>query len=73
MDIAIDLGSSRTRIYVDKNGKVLDEASVAAYNVVFLTGNVCVKYDSSLYEFLINLTHTLIRLFINTLSGDDKK
>ena len=34
MDIAIDLGSSRTRIFVDKRGKVLDEASVAAYNVI---------------------------------------
>lgn len=34
MDIAIDLGSSRTRVYVDKKGKVLDEASVAAYNVI---------------------------------------
>lgn len=34
MDLAIDLGSSRTRIYIDKKGKVLDEASVAAYNVI---------------------------------------
>lgn len=34
MDIAIDLGSSRTRIFVDKKGKILDEASVASYNVV---------------------------------------
>ena len=33
MDIGIDLGSSRTRIFVDNKGKVLDEASVAAYNV----------------------------------------
>ncbi|MCH5304094.1 MAG: rod shape-determining protein [Ruminococcus sp.] len=33
MDIGIDLGSSRTRVYIDKKGKVLDEASVAAYNV----------------------------------------
>ncbi len=29
----MDLGSSRTRVYIDKKGKVLDEASVAAYNV----------------------------------------
>lgn len=35
MDIAIDLGSSRTRIFVDKKGKVLDEATVAAYNVIY--------------------------------------
>lgn len=34
MDIAIDLGSSRTRIFADKRGKILDEASVAAYNVI---------------------------------------
>lgn len=34
LDIAIDLGSSRTRVFADKKGKVLDEASVAAYNVV---------------------------------------
>lgn len=34
MDIAIDLGSSRTRVFVDKKGKLLDEASVAAYNVI---------------------------------------
>lgn len=33
MDIAIDLGTCRTRIFIDKKGKVLDEASVAAYNV----------------------------------------
>ncbi len=33
MDIAMDLGSCRTRIFIDKKGKVLDEASVAAYNV----------------------------------------
>lgn len=33
MDIAIDLGTSRTRLYIDKKGKVLDEASVAAYSV----------------------------------------
>lgn len=34
MDIALDLGSSRTRLFIDKKGKVLDEASVAAYNVM---------------------------------------
>lgn len=33
MDIGIDLGTSRTRLFIDKKGKVLDEASVAAYNV----------------------------------------
>ena len=33
LDIAIDLGTSRTRLFIDKKGKVLDEASVAAYNV----------------------------------------
>lgn len=33
MDIGIDLGSSRTRVFVDKKGIVLDEATVAAYNV----------------------------------------
>ncbi len=34
MDIGLDLGSSRTRLFIDKKGKVLDEASVAAYNVM---------------------------------------
>lgn len=34
MDIGIDLGSGRTRVLIDKKGKVLDEASVAAYDVV---------------------------------------
>ena len=33
MDIGIDLGSSRTRVFVEKKGIVLDAASVAAYNV----------------------------------------
>lgn len=33
LDIGIDLGTSRTRLFIDKKGKVLDEASVAAYNV----------------------------------------
>lgn len=33
MDIGIDLGSSRTRVFVEKKGKILDEASVAAYSV----------------------------------------
>lgn len=33
MDIGIDLGTSRTRLFIDKKGKVLDEASVAAYDV----------------------------------------
>jgi rod shape-determining protein MreB len=33
LDIGIDLGSSRTRVFVEKKGIVLDEASVAAYNV----------------------------------------
>lgn len=33
LDIGIDLGSSRTRVFVEKRGKILDEASVAAYSV----------------------------------------
>ncbi len=33
LDLGIDLGSSRTRIFVDKKGKELDEASVSAYSV----------------------------------------
>ncbi len=33
LDIGIDLGSSRTRVFVEKKGKILDEASVAAYSV----------------------------------------
>lgn len=33
MDIAIDLGSDRTRVFIDGKGKVLDEASVITYDV----------------------------------------
>ena len=32
MDIAIDLGSDRTRFFIDGKGKVLDEASVISYD-----------------------------------------
>ncbi len=32
MDIAIDLGSCRTRFFIENKGKVLDEASVIAYD-----------------------------------------
>ena len=33
MNIAIDLGSDRTRVYIENQGKVLDEASVITYDV----------------------------------------
>ncbi len=33
MDIAIDLGSDRTRVFIDGKGKVLDEASVITYDI----------------------------------------
>lgn len=33
MDIAIDLGSDRTRVFIQNKGKVLDEASVITYDV----------------------------------------
>ena len=33
MDIAIDLGSDRTRVFIENKGKVLDEASVITYDV----------------------------------------
>lgn len=33
MDIAIDLGSDRTRVFIEGKGKVLDEASVITYDV----------------------------------------
>lgn len=33
MNIAIDLGSDRTRVFVENKGKVLDEASVITYDV----------------------------------------
>lgn len=32
MDIAIDLGSDRTRVFIENKGKVLDEASVVTYD-----------------------------------------
>lgn len=32
MDIAIDLGSDRTRVFIEDKGKVLDEASVITYD-----------------------------------------
>ena len=43
MNIAIDLGSDRTRVYIENQGKVLDEASVITYDVdthqVFAVGD----------------------------------
>lgn len=33
MDIAIDLGSDRTRVFIESKGKVLDEASVVTYDI----------------------------------------
>lgn len=43
MNIAIDLGSDRTRVYIEDKGKVLDEASVITYDVdtreIFAVGN----------------------------------
>lgn len=43
MDIAIDLGSDRIRVFIEGKGKVLDEASVITYDVdtreVFAVGN----------------------------------
>lgn len=33
MDIAIDLGSDRTRVFINGKGKVLDEASVITYDI----------------------------------------
>ncbi len=43
MNIAIDLGSDRTRVFIENKGKVLDEASVITYDVdtheIFAVGN----------------------------------
>lgn len=43
MNIAIDLGSDRTRVYIESKGKVLDEASVITYDVdteeIYAVGN----------------------------------
>ena len=33
MDIAVDLGSDRTRVFIENKGIVLDEASVVAFDV----------------------------------------
>lgn len=33
MDISIDLGSDRTRVFIENKGKVLDEASVITYDI----------------------------------------
>ncbi|MBQ1453981.1 MAG: rod shape-determining protein, partial [Ruminococcus sp.] len=33
MNIAIDLGSDRTRVFIENKGKVLDEASVITYDI----------------------------------------
>ncbi len=47
MDIAIDLGSDRTRVFIDGKGKVLDEASVITYDVdteeIYAVGNEAYK------------------------------
>lgn len=43
MNIAIDLGSDRTRVFIENKGKVLDEASVVTYDIdtneVFAVGD----------------------------------
>lgn len=43
MDIAIDLGSDRTRVFIENKGKVLDEASVITYDIdtgeIYAVGN----------------------------------
>ena len=33
MDIAVDLGSDRTRVFIENKGIVLDEARVVAFDV----------------------------------------
>ncbi len=47
MDIAIDLGSDRTRVFIDNKGLVLDEASVVTYDVdtgeIYAVGNEAYK------------------------------
>ena len=47
MDIAIDLGSDRIRVYMPGKGKVLDEASVITYDVdtgeIFAVGDAAYK------------------------------
>lgn len=43
MDIAIDLGTARTRVFIDGKGKVLDEASVVTHDIdteeIYAVGN----------------------------------
>lgn len=43
MDIAIDLGSDRTRVFIENKGKILDEASVVTYDIdtdeIYAVGN----------------------------------
>lgn len=46
MDIAIDLGSDRTRVFIENKGKVLDEASVVTFDVD--TGDIYAVGDLSL-------------------------
>ena len=47
MNIAIDLGSDRTRVFIENKGKVLDEASVITYDVdtqeIFAVGDEAYK------------------------------
>ena len=47
MDIAIDMGCERTRVFVPNKGKVLDEASVVTYDIdteeIFAVGNEAYK------------------------------
>lgn len=47
MDIAIDLGSDRTRVFIENKGKVLDEASVVTYDIdtgeIYAVGNDAYK------------------------------
>ncbi len=47
MDIAIDLGSDRIRVFIENKGKVLDEASVITYDIdtneIYAVGNEAQK------------------------------
>ena len=51
-------------VNIDTTPVITFEANISC----FFTGNVCVRYDSSLYTFLINLTHDLINVFIKLLT-----
>ena len=64
MDIAVDLGSDRTRVFIENKGIVLDEASVVAFDVDE-NAPVCQKFASACKSLSLNCE------LVSTFGGSD--